>query len=237
MNVIDAVVILFLLLGAAIGFKQGVIKKTTSFLGIFIVVILAFLLKNPLSKLLYSTLPFFSFGGSFKGVELINVVIYEIISFIVVFAILMIIYRIILVATGIVEKLLKFTIVLGIPSKILGAIVGAIEAYFYIFVAFFILAQPSFNIDIVDESNSKSIILKNTPILTNLANNTLNTYYEIYDIIDNHSGENTLETNQKMLDVLLKYHVLDPDSATSLVEQNKINIDGSIEIINKYRKE
>ena len=48
MGIIDIVIILLILFGGLIGFKEGVIKKTTSFLGLFVVVIISFILKNHL---------------------------------------------------------------------------------------------------------------------------------------------------------------------------------------------
>ena len=46
MGIIDIIIILLILFGGLIGFKEGVIKKTTSFLGLFVVVIISFILKN-----------------------------------------------------------------------------------------------------------------------------------------------------------------------------------------------
>ena len=57
MNVVDFVIVIALILGAVAGFKAGVIKKTTDFLGMFIIVILAFYLKNDLSVIMYENLP------------------------------------------------------------------------------------------------------------------------------------------------------------------------------------
>ena len=63
MGIIDIIIILLILFGGLIGFKEGVIKKTTSFLGLFVVVIISFILKNYLSSFFYEYLPFFNFGG------------------------------------------------------------------------------------------------------------------------------------------------------------------------------
>ena len=118
MNIIDIIIILFLILGAYIGFKQGFTKSLVSFLGILFVAIIAYFLKNPVSEFLMSFCPFFNFGGIIKGVTVLNIAVYEIIAFILVFSILMIALKVLLLATGILETILKFTIILGIPSKI-----------------------------------------------------------------------------------------------------------------------
>ena len=42
MNVVDVIIIALLILGGVAGFKAGVIKKLTDFIGMFVVIILAF---------------------------------------------------------------------------------------------------------------------------------------------------------------------------------------------------
>ena len=61
MNIIDAIAILIILSCMAMGLKKGFTKELISFLGFFVIVIAAFLLKNPISKILYENLPFFTF--------------------------------------------------------------------------------------------------------------------------------------------------------------------------------
>lgn len=236
MNIIDAVIILFIILGAVVGFKEGFIKKTASLIGLVVITIISFLLKDMISVILYENLPFFNFGGLIKGVEMINVIMYELIAFFIVFAALSLILRIILAVTGIVEKLLKMTIILAVPSKILGAIVGTIEYYIYAFIILFIITLPVFNIKIVNESKYKNFILKNTPVVSTLANKTLDTYKEVYDAIDSHNGNNTEEVNAKVLDVLLKYDIISVESTEKLIKANKVHVKNPDEILNKYRE-
>lgn len=236
MNIIDAVIILFIILGAVVGFKEGFIKKTASLIGLVVITIISFLLKDMISVILYENLPFFNFGGLIKGVEMINVIMYELIAFFIVFAALSLILRIILAVTGIVEKLLKMTIILAVPSKILAAIVGAIEYYIYAFIILFIITLPVFNIKIVNESKYKNFILNNTPVVSTLANKTLDTYKEVYDAIDSHNGNNTEEVNAKVLDVLLKYDIISVESTEKLIKANKVHVKNPDEILNKYRE-
>ncbi len=53
MNVVDVIIIALLILGGVAGFKAGVIKKLTDFIGMFVVIILAFYLKNYISVIMY----------------------------------------------------------------------------------------------------------------------------------------------------------------------------------------
>ena len=93
MNVTDIVILIALALGAIGGFKSGVIKKTANFVGIFIIIILSFYLKNYLSVIMYENLPFFNFWGLLTGLEILNVILYELIAFLLVFSILFIIFK------------------------------------------------------------------------------------------------------------------------------------------------
>ena len=56
---------------------------------------------------MYENLPFFSFGGFIKGIDAINILLYEIIAFLIIFAALYFILRAVLVVTGLIEKILK----------------------------------------------------------------------------------------------------------------------------------
>ena len=73
MNGFDAAIILILIMGAVVGFKRGFTYEVVSTVGFFLVLILAYFLKNPLSVFLYEHLPFFKFGGIFKGVTVLNI--------------------------------------------------------------------------------------------------------------------------------------------------------------------
>ena len=223
MSIIDAVIILLILLGAVIGFKQGFIKKTTSFLGLFIVVILAFIFKNPLSVLMYENLPFFSFGGFIKGVEVINILLYELIAFLVVFIVLIFALRVLILVSGLIEKLLKMTIFLSIPSKILGIVVGAIEAYVYIFLVLVILSLPVFKLSMINESRIADFMLNSTPIISNLSSSMVDTYANVYNIVTDDTKTN-IEMNEEILKMMIDTEVITKDSAKKLVEMNKITI-------------
>ena len=145
-TIVDAIILLIILLGGVIGFKEGVIKELTSIIGLVIVVIVSFSLKNYLSVLFYENLPFFNFWGIFKGIQVLNIVFYEMLAFIIIASLLTVAYRILLSITGLIEKILKATIILSIPSKILGLFIGALEYYLVVFVLLYVVTLPIFNI-------------------------------------------------------------------------------------------
>ena len=234
MNIIDIVIILILLMGAVIGFKQGAIKKTVSFVGTFAIIVIAFMFKNDLSILLYENLPFFDFWGAFKGIQVLNIILYEVIAFLVVFSLLFIVLRMLIVISGLAELLLKATIFLAIPSKILGIFVGLIEYYVYIFIALFVISLPVFNLVNLNDSQFAGTILNNTPLLSGLADDTVEVYTEVYNIIDNRDDKTSEELNEEVLIFMLEKKAISYDSAKSLIERNKILVKDK-EFIEKYK--
>ena len=231
MNIIDFIIILFILSGAIIGFKRGFTRQLVSLVSFFAIIILAFMFKNPVSIFLYEHLPFFKFGGILKGVTVLNIALYELIAFLFMALILTIIFKILTIVTNIFEKILKMTIILSIPSKIAGAIVGIIENYIWIFIVLYILSFPVFNIDIINQSKYRNNILNNTPILSNFIEPTMNALTEFGEL------KNKYENTDNALDLFLKYDVITVESVDKLIEQDKLKIDDVDTILNKYRGE
>lgn len=239
MNITDILIIIFILLGAFVGAKQGFTKALVSFLGNVIVIVLAYCLKNPVSEFLMSFCPFFSFGGIIKGVTVLNIAVYEVIAFIAVYFILMAILNALLFATGIFEKFLKFTIVLGVPSTIFGAIIGAIKNYVIAFFVLYILSMPNFvDVDFVKNSSFREPILKNTPFLSNIAGTALEALDEFKGLADKYTDStDTNSYNLETLDVFLKYKIVTVNTVKKLDESGKIEINGIENVLSKYEEE
>ncbi len=231
---IDAIIILIILLGGVIGFKEGAIKRTASVVGLVVIVILSFILKNYLSVIFYENLPFFNFFGIFKGIQVVNILFYEIVAFLVVFSVLEIIYRVILLVTGIVEKFLKATIILSIPSKIIGFFIGIIEYYIWVYLVLFILTLPFINIKDIYKSETAMFILKETPLLSEYTGKTVDIYQDIYEVVANKGNKSTEMVNEEALDILLRYEIVTVESADKLIEKNKIDVKNK-QFIDKYR--
>ena len=238
MSIVDLIIIIFILFGAVLGFKRGFTKSLVSALGFIATIVLAFLLKNPVSVMLYENLPFFKFGGVLKGVTVLNIALYEILAFIIVLAILSIVLKLLLFATSIFEKVLNATIILGIPSKILGAIVGAIEFFVIVFATLYVLSLPVINVDIVNESKFKDKILNNTPILSGFVDDSMKVIEEFTSIKDkyNDNNSNAEQFNKEVLDLFLKYDVVKVESIDKLIEKDKLQINNVEEILMKYRE-
>lgn len=236
MNIIDVVIILVLLMGAVIGFKRGLTGSLVNFVGLILVLILAYILKNPVSALMYKFLPFFSFGGVIKGVTVLNIALYEFIAFLLVASVLMAILKLVIFASSLFERILAFTIILGIPSKILGAVIGIIQHFVIIFIVLYLFNLPFFNIDIVNQSKYKDKILNSTPILSNMVGSTLDVIKEFSDLKDKYEVINDPnQFNLETLDLFLKHKVITVDAVQGLIDSNKLNIPGADSVLNKYK--
>lgn len=236
MNIIDVIVLLLILYGAVMGFKRGFTNELVTFVGFILVIIISYILKNPISEFLYMHFPFFKFGNILKGATVLNILIYEVISFVLVYSILMIILGIIILTTKIFEKILKYTIILGIPSKLLGLVVGVIHYYVVAFIFLFIISMPVFHMDEVKTSKFREPILKNTPVLSNIAKETLELTDKIEIIKEKYkSDESSSKFNLEVLDLFLEYKIISVDNVDKLIKNGKLNIEGSNQILEKYR--
>ena len=229
MNVVDFVIIILLAFGAVEGFKAGVIKKTTDFVGMFVIVVLAFSFKDKLSTIMYENLPFFSFGGFIKGIDAINILLYEIIAFLIIFAFLLFLLKSLLVVTGLIEKILKATVILSIPSKILGIFVGILESYVYIFIVLVVVTLPIFKADFIRESKIANFMLSDTPVLSSLSSEMIDIYGNVYNIVINRKDKSNEEVNTEITKFMIDKKVLSRESAKKLVDRNKLHLsDNSI---------
>lgn len=228
----NILIIIALAFGIALGFKKGFFGSLIDFIGSIIIIILAFTLKNPVSVFLYENFPFFDLGG----ISVLNILLYELIAFLIIYTVLTIIYRIIVNATTIFEKLLNMTVIFGIPSKLLGAVVGLFDSYVFVFIALYILSLPMFSLTIVTDSSLAKGILKNTPILSGLCDKTVDVIYEFKTIRENYDKDGDLDkANLDTLDTFLKYEVITVENADKLIEKDKLQINNVESVLKKYR--
>lgn len=226
MNIVDIVILLIIAFGAVLGFKRGFTHSFLSFAGLLLVVICAYFLKNPISEFFYTYLPFFKFGGVLKGVTVLNILIYELIAFCIILSVLMIVYKTVILVSKIFEKILKATILLGIPSKILGMIFGALESFVLVFLFLYILSLPIFHFDEMKNSKLRDPILKKTPMLHVVADKMTDVADEFAGLKDKYQEEKNAEKfNLETLDLFLKYKVIHPESVEKLVAKGKLQFD------------
>ena len=220
MNIADIVIIVFLLVGGATGFGNGFFKQSVIFVGTIFVFIISWFLKDFIAAFLSFTMTFLKFNG----LSALNIVFYQSISFLIILAVLIAVLVVLIKITGIFEKVLKFTIVLGIPSKILGFFVGLLESYVILFVVLFFLNQPALGIHITNDSELSPFIINSSPILSDVVGDMNESVKDIYRITkDYEDSGNEKETNKKIIDSLLKHKVIDQKYLDKLEKKGKIS--------------
>ncbi len=219
MGFVDILVIIVLILGGITGAKNGFFKQTVVLVGTIICFLLAWFLKNPIANFMSYNFPFFSFSG----LESLNIVFYQLTAFLVLLALFAAVLVVLTKITGVFEKILKFTIILGIPSKILGFIVGLIETYIIVFAILFFAKQPIFNQEIFEDSKLTPVIVNSSPGLSNIVSNMNESLKDIFIITkDYENNHDKNSTNKQIIDSLLKHKVIDKDCVDKLVKKGKI---------------
>lgn len=238
MNILDILIIIFVLFGAVLGFKRGFTKEIVKALGFIAVIIVAYFLKNPLSVFLYEKLPFFKFG-IFKSMEILNILLYEILAFIICIVILSVVLKILSAITTVFEKILNATVILGIPSKIAGAVVGIVYHFIFVFIILYVLSFTLVDNDFVYNSKFRQPILNNTPLLSGLMDKSVSVIDEFIEVKNKYNDKEVSENefNYQAFELFLKYDVIKPESLEKLISDGKVDsFEGCIDLINKYKE-
>ena len=237
MNILDIVIVLILIMSAIIGFKRGAIKEIVSLVGIIIVFIVAFAFKGVFGNVLCKWLPFFNFAGNLEGVTVLNILLYQLIAFLIIYSLLFCVYLIVMKISGIVQKIVHMTVILWLPSKLIGAVVAFITGYVMVFVVLLALLIPLKDTDIFIESRFANYIVYDTPILAGSADNISSSINEVYTLGEELSKGNISknEANLETMDILLKYKIVSPETARQLIVLDKLDgISGLDSVIKRY---
>lgn len=238
MTIVDAIVILFLLLGAVLGFKKGAISSLVNLVGTIAIVVIAYYLKNPLANLLYDFVPFFDFRGDWQGLITLNILLYEGIAYVLVFVVLYSILSLILRLTGIIEKILSMTIILGIPSKIIGAVLGFAEAVVFSFIVLFVLLQFNGSHAFIKESSVAMSILDKTPLIGSMIDDTYQAIIKISDLQEKYEDSSDLAAyNGEILEIMLQYQVITPETTQKLIDNGQLDFTGVQTILDNYEED
>ena len=237
MNIVDVIILLVIIFSGLIGMKKGFVKSFVSFLGIIIVFILSFLMKDKIADWLCINLPFFDFSGTFKGATILNVIVYQLLAFIIVFSVLIAAYHLIVRISGLVERLVKLSIILIIPTKIGGLVVGLLEGILISLIGIIILSLPVLKFELIEDSVFRKYLYNTSPIVGNVTKNLNNSVDEIIKLKDKFDNKETKEGfNLSSLNILLKHKIIKPELAKKLISSGKlkINSEKAEEIISKY---
>jgi len=236
LGIVDAVIIVIILAFGVAGLKNGFFKQTVLTVGLILVFVLSYYLKDYLANFFSYNLPFFDYVGPFQGLETINIILYQMIAFLIMIVLLSSVLIIALKIMNVFETILKITIIGGLVSKILGFILGLVEGYVMAFVILFFLSQPAVSLDIVKESKLMPVIVESSPILSNVVSNTNDTIKEMYELVDTYNKDKDVNKfNRNSIDVMLKNKIITVKYIETLMEKDKLKTSGLDQILNKYR--
>lgn len=227
-NILDIGILMILIMFLIVGFKRGVIKEVVSLVGIIIVFILSWSFKNILGNFLCIIFPFFDFIGVLEGMSSLNVLFYQAIAFMIIFCLLLSIYTISLKISRFVQKIVNMTLILWLPSKLLGAVASFIKGYLLLMICFIFLVIPFGNISIFRESRIMNYMLYNTPIVSSYTHNFMYSIERTYDLANNISNGTISvdDANYEAIVIMLDYNVTNKSTINDLIDLNKIkNID------------
>ena len=225
LNIVDGIIILLLVLGFVSGFKRGVVRQGVLTFGTVLVVVLAFLFKNPLSMMLYKHCPFFTVG-ILKNYSILNILLYELVSFFILLSIFALLLAIIIKISGLIERFLRSTVILALPSRILGGVLGIVEFYIFTFVLLLIVTMPIFSIsshELLVKSKYKDKILNNTLMISHLSGGMVKSINEINELLEDEDKLGTNNFNCKALNIFVNNKIVSEDSIEYLKDNNKID--------------
>lgn len=236
MNVIDIIVILLIILSGYAGFKDGVLKSLVKFVGTIVVYVIAFMLKDEVGIILCKIFPFFEFDG----LVTLNILVYQLIAFVLIASVLFGVYNLVMKLTGVLQKIVDISIILTIPSKVLGFIVGMLEGYIIMFIVVVILSVPLGDTDIFKNAKLTDKMINNSPILTESLGGIIDSLTDVFVItskIENNGIDRNSQINLDIMDTFLKYDVITKEDALDLIKMKKLeSVTGIESFVENYEK-
>ena len=219
MTILDIIIIVLFIIAAIGGYKKGIIKEIISFIGAIIIFIISYKLKGITGDFLCTILPFIV-----EDIVTINIVLYQIIGFFVTFGILTFIFNMFLGLIKVFDDLLEKIKILSIPLKIIGAVVSVLQMYLAVFIMLIIVMIPFRNSDFVKNSMFTEKIVYETPVLSEKSKKMIVVLEEIMSLDKEISDKNITvnEGNLKIIELLLKYDMVDKETILDLYNNGKI---------------
>lgn len=233
-NIFSVVIVLLILLCGVLGSKRGILKELVIIVGTIIVFILAFFLKDFLAAFFCKYLPFFNLRIPLGNLVSLNIIFYQLIAFLLIVIVLRLVLQILVDVTGIFSRIINATIILALPNKLLGFVVGLLEGYILMFIILNVLALPMSGSELFMNSGVRQFIVNDTPILKDTIGG-LN--YAIEDVLSLSSDDDRNSNDLKVIDIMLKYDVVSVEFMDDVKATGKLDsIKGIDNVINNYRE-
>lgn len=238
MNIFDIIIVILIISEIIVGSRQGVIRALASLIGLVVIFFVSFTFKGVIGNVLCKYLPFFKFAPPIDGLVSLNILIYQVIAFLIIISILYGVYKIFLKVSKLFQKLVNATVILELPSKILGALVASVEGYIYIFAILLILMIPLRNFPMFSSSKLVHKIVYETPVLSDYTGNLSNAMARVYDLADKLTNEEleTNDANLQLIDSMLEYKIVTKKTVEQLVVLDKLKEVRNLEsVLDKYQ--
>ena len=232
-NIFSIVIVLLILLCGVLGSKRGILKELVIIVGTIVVFAIAFFLKDPIASFFCTYLPFFNFRIPLGNLISLNIIFYQLIAFLLVVIVLRLILQILIDVTGVFSKIINATIILALPNKLLGFVVGLLEGYILMFIILNVIAIPMSGSELFMSSGVRQFIVNDSPVLKDCLGG-LN--YAIDDVLSLSSSDDRNANDLKVIDIMLKYKTVSVEFMDNVKETGKLDdISGIDGVIDKYR--
>lgn len=217
MGIIDILIIVVIVFGMYLGYRNALFKELSDFIILFIGSIVSGLISRLLFNGLYKFLPFFNFYGNVKGLKSINIIFWQLILYVLILFIIISIIKRIYVKTGIEEKIKDSMVESNIITRLLGLIVSPLLMVTLMFNIILVFLAPNFNLEILNNSKGASMIMEKMPILSSQNNKT---YVNEKYIIKRINKSDNKDSNYKKVN----NDIINNMVSTDLISKDKINV-------------
>lgn len=232
MNNISVAIILIIVSFGILGLKRGALKEAVIVFGNILVIAIAYFFKDMLASYLMNALPAYKINSVLGPLSSLTIIFYKLIAFLALMIVFHFLLRIIINLSGLLGKIMDATVILLLPNRIIGFILGILEGYVLMFIVLNVLMIPLSSNTTFMDSGVRKYIVEETPILKDSFGG-LNTSLEEVMQLDKNDNENSL--NLKVIDILLKNKIITKDEVEELANNGKIvNVEGLDTVINKY---
>lgn len=218
-----SIIIIVILIGDIVaGYKKGFLESGVKFLKTLIAMLVAYFLKGPLSNYLYLNFPLFELDGIFKGVSAVSILIYETIAFFVIFILVGIILNIISTIIKLDEKILRLVSIIGVPNKIMGALIGGLKSLIVLYFLLSILYVSSSFLKF-DPTSVVGDFIVELPVLNNTFGNVLDSFDDITELaVEYENIQDKQQLNNESIDILLEYGIITEENLEVLINAGKV---------------
>lgn len=232
--ILDIGIVLIFIIFILIGLKNGVIKQLVSLVGLIVMFVVSYNFKGILGDFFCKILPFDVLPGEIGKLTSLNIIIYEMLSFVMILFVLFLIFEIVMGISKVLSKIVDATLILIIPSRILGAVVGFIEGYIVLFIILLFLIIPTSSLNGFKDSSLAPKIVYHSPILSEATKSLTKPTEEVMTLITkiNKKEISIEEANKELLELELKYNIVSKDTVEEI--KDKLKIDNIEEIISEY---